>query len=78
MDKTLVGEFPLSLCRCSFLIREFWALLKAVSLVDMVKAYELTGFAVGVGELPGALPNVRVRGLRPKAPIPILTVLVLP
>lgn len=53
-------------------------MLKAVSLVDMVKAYELTGFAVGVGELPGALPNVRVRGLRPKAPIPILTVLVLP
>ena len=49
-----------------------------VSLVDMVKACELTGFSFSVGGLAGALPNVRTRGLYSKTPIPILRGPVLP
>ena len=47
---------------------------RTVILVDTVKACELNGFSVGMGELAAAFPNVRTGGLHSKTPIPILRV----
>lgn len=78
MTKSPADGFPLSLCRCYFLIRSFRLPLNNRELGRHGQDMWTDWLLFQCGWLAGALPNVRTRGLYSKTPIPILRVPALP
>lgn len=78
MTKSPADGFPLSLCRCYFLIRSFRLPLNNRELGRHGQDMWTDWLLFQCGWLAGALPNVRMRGLYSKTPNPILRVPALP